>query len=164
LHWRKDHTLRLPNLTGAQAFLLHLLAAAAISAFSVFLALQGPDIHLEKGEFLMLESDAPMLFAVAFGLVTLAFALFLMTLYRKQKDRPGLWCFVVQWALTLLAFHFLMQGLTLRPGDVGGMYTETVSLHVGLAGISWAASILSMGMGLKRMFAAKKGDEPHESE
>lgn len=136
---------------GLRAPLVRILAVVSVAVLVLNLALSGPDIQLEKGEFLMLESDAPVFFAVAFGVVTLAFVLFLMVLYRKRKDRPGLGCFLLQWAFTLIAFHFLMTGLTLRPGDVGGMYTETVSLRVGLAGLSWAVSILFLALGLKRL-------------
>ena len=103
----------------------------------------------------MLEAEAPMFFAIAFGVVTLIFVLFLQSFYRKRKDRTGLLFFILQWALTLAAFHFLMRGLTLLPGEAGSMYTETVSGAVGIAGLCWAGSILFLCLGLHDLFAKK---------
>lgn len=103
----------------------------------------------------MCEAELPILMQIGFGLVTLAFILYQIRLFLKQRNILASVCFVFQWILTSLAFERILSAILLKPTD-HPMFSEEFSGRIGVAGVLWGASILVMLIGLELLHRKQK--------
>ena len=101
---------------------------------------------------MIIESDLPPVLCAGFLAVLLLAALVLFFCFRRRSKRVVPF-FVLQGVFTAAAFRFALSALSHRPGS--GMFTESVSLDVGLGGLCWGVSICFMLAGIWRLSRSK---------
>ncbi|MDW7652306.1 MAG: hypothetical protein SCK29_03990 [Bacillota bacterium] len=94
-----------------------------------------------------LESEVTMLlYGGFFAVIALNFVVILV-LWLRNKDKTLIW-FVVQFVLLIVTFRFFELAVLLKPDVPRSMLSEENSLILGLTGVFWALSMLSMLIGI----------------
>lgn len=102
----------------------------------------------------MIEADMPRVMWVGFGFIIFISSFILFLCYRGLARKDGYVFFILQGLFTIISFLFILNALTRIPHSYS-MFTEDVSLSIGLAGLSWGISIFFMLVGIWKISRVK---------
>ena len=92
-----------------------------------------------------LEQDVPNLLIIGFISIILIITISTITLWIRNKENSAAYSMVSLHLLLLsIAFYFFMNVITLELDDNHPMASEENSLQIGIAGVFWALSMLSL--------------------
>lgn len=92
-----------------------------------------------------LEREMPNLFTIGFIAIILIFTISIFVLWIRNKEKSTAYILVLLHLLLLcIAFYFLMNAITLALDYNHPMASEENSLQIGVAGVFWALSMLSL--------------------
>ena len=101
---------------------------------------------------MFLESELYMMIPVCFAAIIITSALALTVFYRKTKC-SAIRYFALQLASLCAAFYFFYQSLCAKYDPAYSMFSEDQSFRIAFAGILWAASMIFMLIGLKKLLS-----------
>ena len=97
-----------------------------------------------------LESEVYGLLIWSFVVIIVISVSLLAVMYFKTRNKAIFW-FGGQTAFLSLAFYWFYRCITNLPNEVNVMHTENQSVLIGLAGVSWAISMLLMLVGIYKL-------------
>lgn len=92
-----------------------------------------------------LEQDVPNLLIIGFISIILIMTISTITLWIRNKEKSAAYIMVSLHIMLLsIAFYFFMNAITLELDYNHPMASEENSLQIGIAGVFWALSMLSL--------------------
>lgn len=99
---------------------------------------------------MFLESELYMMIPVCFAVIIISSALALTLFYRKTKCN-AIRYFALQLASLCAAFYFFYQSLCAQYDPAYSMFSEDQTIRIAFSGVLWAASMIFMLIGLKKL-------------